>query len=109
MASKKTSTGLDRNTAAALSYVLGPLSGILFLVLENDKYIRFHAMQSIVFSIAIVVINTALVFTFILAIFVPLLWILWFVIWLVVMYKAWQGDEWEIPMIGSLARQLLGK
>lgn len=39
--------GLDENIAAALSYVLGPLSGIFVLVLEKEnKFVRFHALQS---------------------------------------------------------------
>ena len=41
-------TGLKKETAAALSYVLGPVTGVIFLVLEKDPFVRFHAMQSIV-------------------------------------------------------------
>ena len=43
----KSSTGLDPNLAAALAYLLGFLTGILFLVIEKDsKFVRFHALQS---------------------------------------------------------------
>ncbi|HEX6977213.1 MAG TPA: DUF4870 domain-containing protein [Patescibacteria group bacterium] len=102
-------TGLNKNTAAALSYVLGPVSGVLFLALEKDKYVRFHAMQSIVFSIAVVVLDMVLGFTIILALILPLLWIGEFIVWLVLMYKAWQGEEWELPVLGKFARQMVQK
>lgn len=102
-------TGLPKNTAAALSYVLGPISGVAFLLLEKDPFVRFHAMQSIVVSIAALVVNTLLVATLILAFFVPLLNIAEFVLWLWLIYQAWQGKEWEVPFLGKIARQLLTK
>lgn len=109
-------TGLGKNTAAALSYVLGPITGVIFLVLEKDKYVRFHAMQSIVASIIFMVIQWAsglLGFTIVLlplvAIFNGLWLVLGFVVWLLAIYKAWQGEEWEIPVIGKLSRQFLAK
>jgi len=47
----KTALGIDENIEGLLCYVLGFITGILFLVLEKDnKFIRFHAMQSIVTS-----------------------------------------------------------
>ncbi len=102
-------TGLGKNTEAALSYVLGPITGIIFLVLSKDKFVRFHAMQSIVFSIVGFVLNMILGFTIILALLIPILWIIEFVLWLVLIYKAWQGEEWELPVLGKFARQFLGK
>ena len=106
---KKISTGLSRNVSGALSYLVGPITGVLFLVIEEDKFVRFHAMQSIVFWITWLGVNMALGFTIILALFIPLVGIVFFVVWLLLMYKAWQGKEWELPVIGSIARQLLGK
>jgi len=105
----KSSTGLDKKTAAALSYVLGPVTGIIFLLLEKDSYIRFHAMQSIVVFLGLFIIDMALAFTVILAIVVPLVGVVGFVLWLMLIYKAWLGDEWEVPIFGKIARQLLGK
>ncbi len=102
-------TGLGKNTAAALSYVLGPITGVIFLVLEKDKFVRFHAMQSIVFGVVAFVLNMILGFTIILALVLPILWILEFVLWLVLIYKAWQGEEWELPVIGKFARTFLEK
>jgi uncharacterized membrane protein len=84
------------------------VTGVLFLVLERDKFVRFHAMQSTIFSIGAFVLNMILGFTIVLALVLPLLWIVEFVLWLVLIYKAWQGEEWELPVFGKLARQLLG-
>src|SRR5260370_31019811 len=56
------SAGLDSNLAGALSYALGLITGILFLVLEpykKDRFVRFHAMQSVLFSVAFVVFSIA--------------------------------------------------
>lgn len=102
-------TGLGKNTAAALSYVLGPITGVIFLVLEKDKFVRFHAMQSIVFGVVAFVLNMILGFTIVLALVLPILWIVEFILWLVLIYKAWQGEEWELPVLGKFARQFLGK
>src|SRR5258708_34066406 len=109
MAVQTSSTGLGKTTAAALSYVLGPITGVVFLVLEKDKFVRFHAMQSIVFGVVAFVLNMILGFTIILALVLPILWILEFVLWLVLIYKAWQGEEWELPVIGKFARTFLEK
>jgi uncharacterized membrane protein len=113
-----TSTGLDQNVAGLLSYVLGPLTGLVFFLLEKEnRFVRFHAMQSIVVGIAsfafwivFSILSTVLAF-------VPFLgWILsavvglvaslgFFVLWIVLMVKAFQGEEWEVPVLGKYARQ----
>ncbi len=105
----KSGTGLSKNVAGALSYVLGLITGVLFLVVEKDPFVRFHAMQSIVFSVAVFALNMVLGFTIILAVVLPLLWIVEFVLWLMLIYKAWQGNEWELPVLGKFARQLAAK
>lgn len=109
MAASKTGTGLSKNTAAALSYVLGPITGVIFLILEKDKYVRFHAMQSIVVFVGLFALQWALGLTVILLPLVPLIGLVGFVLWLLLIYKAWQGNEWEVPLFGKLTRQLLGK
>lgn len=103
---KKSSTGLPKNTAAALSYVLGPITGILFYVLEKDPYVRFHAVQSTVVFAALLIIQWVFLITVILAPLVPLISILAFVLWLLLIYKAWQGEEWEVPVLGEWARKV---
>lgn len=109
MAEAKTSTGLKKETSGALAYVLGPLTGIIFLIVEKDSFVRFHAMQSIVVFAGLFVLQAMLGFTIILAILVPLVGIVSFVLWLMCIYKAWQGEEWEVPFAGKFARQVLKK
>jgi uncharacterized membrane protein len=105
----KAGSGLPKNTAAALSYVLGPITGVVFFVIDKDPFVRFHAMQSIVVFVVLFVLQWVLGFTLILLPLVPLVSIFAFILWLVLIYKAWQGDEWEVPVLGNIARQMLGK
>ena len=106
---EKTTTGLNKNTAGALSYVLGPVTGVIFLIMEKDKTVRFHAMQSIVVFLGLFVLQFVMTFTIILIPLVPLLSIVGFVLWLLLIYKAWQGEEWEVPVLGKYVRQLVKK
>lgn len=105
----RSSTGLNKNTSAALAYVLGPITGIIFLILEKDAYVRFHSMQSIVTFIGLFILQWVLALTLILLPLVPLITIVGFILWLVLIYKAWQGEEWEVPLFGKFARQLVKK
>lgn len=102
-------TGLKKETAGALAYVLGPITGVIFLVLEKDPYVRFHAMQSIVVFIGLFVLQWVFALTLILLPLVPLIGIVSFVLWLILIYKAWQGTEWEVPFFGKFARKLANK
>jgi len=106
---KLAGTGLKKNTAGALAYVLGPITGVIFLILEKDKFVRFHAMQSIVVFVTLFVLQWILGLTIILLVLVPLIGILTFVLWLVLIYKAWMGEEWEMPVLGKFARNLAKK
>lgn len=92
----KSTTGLKKETAAALSYVLGPLTGIIFIILEKDEFVRFHAMQSVV------VLGTIAVLAFVTSFIPPLSSLLWLAYFLVLMagaYNASQGNKWEVPVI----------
>lgn len=99
-------TGLPKNTAAALSYVLGPLTGIVFLLIEKDPFVRFHAMQSLVTFGALIILA---MFPFIGLVLWPLLMIVGFTLWLVLIFKAYQGEEFMLPVIGQFAKKQLGK
>ena len=102
---KMAKTGLPKNTAAALSYALGWLSGIVFLLIEKDSFVRFHAAQSVVtFGILTIIVLIPFLWFF-----VPIAWIFGFVLWLVLIYKAYQGEEFKLPWVGDLAKKLLGK
>jgi len=116
-------SGLTSNLAAALAYVLGIVTGILFLVLEpykNDRFVRFHAMQSVLFFLAVVVFNIAWVIVvdmlsafsgWIAVATFPvgtLIFLGLFLFWLYVMYQAYSRREFRIPVIGAIAAKQLG-
>jgi uncharacterized membrane protein len=116
------STGLDSNVAAGLSTLVTLITGIIFLVVEKrDAFVRFWAMQSIVFGAAwfAVVIVFGIVHVILHAIFWPLgvLWGLFsaivelgfLILWIIMMIQAFSGKEWEIPYFGKIARQQLAK
>jgi len=104
---KRTSTGLDENIAALLSYVAWWVSGIVFLLLEQDnKFIKFHAIQSIVVFGAVTL--AAVVFGFVPVIGAFLSWIIWALgvaLWVVLMVKAYQGARYRLPVAGDLAEK----
>jgi len=102
-------TGLKKTTSGALAYVLGPITGVIFLIIDKDPFVRFHAMQSIVVFVGLFVLQMVLGFTIILAVLVPLISIVSFVLWLILIYKAWQGQEWEVPVLGKIARNMASK
>ena len=98
-------TGLPKKTAAALAYALGWITGIIFLIVEKDPFVRFHAAQSVVtFGIL-----TIIVFIPFLWFCVPIVCLVGFVLWLVLIYKAYQGEEFKLPWVGNLAKKLLSK
>jgi uncharacterized membrane protein len=105
MAAEKSATGLPKNTAAALSYVLGPVTGVVFYLIEKDPYVKFHAMQSTVVFLALFILQWVFGITIILLPLVPLISILGFVLWLLLIYKAWQGEKFEVPVLGKYAKQ----
>ena len=108
---EKTSTGLDENVAGLLCYVLGWVSGVIFLLLEQEnKFVRFHAIQSIwvfgVLTVASIVLGWIPFIGDL--IFRPLLGILGLVLWIVLMIKAYQGTRYKLPWAGDLAEKQAG-
>lgn len=102
----QTGTGLPKNTAAALSYVLGWLTGIVFLLIEKDPFVRFHAMQSVIVFGALTILSLLPVVGWVIS---PLVMIVGFVLWLVLIYKAYQGEEFKLPWVGDFAKKQLGR
>ena len=105
--------GLTENAAAALCYVLGLITGILFLVLapyNQNRLIRFHAFQSIFLTVAWIAMRIVVLFMWAvsgtLMLFVsPLIWLAFFVLWIVMIIKAYQGQKLVLPIIGPLAEK----
>jgi uncharacterized membrane protein len=111
----KTSSGLDENLAGALSYFFGFITGILFLVLEpKNKFVKFHAMQSIILSVSLGVIYFFLFFFYLLmpgviqlmlSCILGIVGIALFVLWLFLMFKAYSGEMYKLPVIGDFAEK----
>ncbi len=109
--SKKTSLGLEENVEALLSYLLGWITGIVFLLIEKDnEFVKFHAMQSTITFIGFTVINIILAvlsrIPSIGIIFGLINWaigIIAIITWIVCMVKAYQGEKYKLPIVGDLA------
>lgn len=105
MEKDKTALGIDENVEALLCYVLGWLTGILFLLLEQEnRFVRFHAMQSLVvfltlFVLSLVVGLIPIIGTLISILILPVSLILW----ILLMFKAFQGEKYKLPWAGDFA------
>lgn len=100
---------LEENLAGALCYVLGWVTGIIFLVLEKEnRFVRFHAMQSLVTFLALFAISIIVgMIPFIGWIISILLTPVGVILWLILMYKAYQGEMYKLPVIGDFAEKQL--
>ena len=107
VSAKKTVSGFDENLAGALCYGLGWITGLLFFATEpENSFVRFHAMQSML------VFGTACV-AFMVCLSIPFLgWILSIFVfygsaalWLILMFKAYQGERFKLPVAGDIAEQ----
>jgi uncharacterized membrane protein len=106
------SEGLQENVAGLLCYVLGWLTGIIFLLIDKRPWVRFHAAQSIVVFGGLTLIRVILgmmhgVTGFIGWGFFGLLFLLiglvTFVLWIVLMIKAFQHQTWRVPIAADIA------
>lgn len=102
--------GLNQNIAGALSYFLGVITGILFFLLSKEnKYVKFHASQSIIIFITLYIVGTVSrwipLVGGLLSIIVSIASLL---LWLLLMYKAYSGEMYKLPVVGDLAESLAG-
>ena len=113
---ERSSTGLDANIAAALSYFFGLLSGAVFFAIETDsRFVKFHAMQSMLASVAAIVIWIVYMVLASILVYIPVLgWLVMLLlwaglalgmlgVWLFSMFKAFQGERFKLPYIGDVA------
>ena len=126
----KSSTGLDENVAALLSYVFGWVSGLIFFLIEKEsRLVRFHAMQSLLISAAAAIIGIALwmlsivsflvlsqisgLLSFLVSIVVGLvafvLGIGLLVAVIICLIKAYQGQYFKLPIVGNMAEKFSAK
>lgn len=114
-------SGLAPNIAGLLCYICTPITGIVFLLIEKEnRDVIFHAWQSLIFGIAYIALIVAIeilaaimgfiasVLGIIVGFFVPLVVLAAFIIWIVCLIKAYQGERWRIPLIGDFAAKKAG-
>jgi uncharacterized membrane protein len=118
-------SGLSENVAALLSYVLGWITGLIFLIIDKRPYVRFHAAQSVVVFLGLHVLRGVLgqIFgvglwfggvgywgAFTLSMFLlNLLSLLSLILWIVLMVKAFQGVRFKLPVAGEIAESIVGR
>ena len=102
-----TSTKLEENVASLLCYVLGWITGIVFLFLEpENKTIRFHAFQSILVFGVITILAIIFHNIPVLSAFMPwIIWVIGLILWIVLMVKAYQGEKYKLPISGEMAEK----
>ena len=102
-------TGLEPNIAGLLCYLGGWITGIVFLVIEQkNKFVRFHALQSIVTFGALTVAGALLSWIpFFGGFFFAAIVILAFILWILLMVKAYQGELYKVPVAGHVAEGIL--
>ena len=107
---EKTSTGLNENVAGLLCYVLGWISGVVFILIEpENKFVRFHAIQSIVTFGVLNVVGFILNWIPVIGGFVSwVISVLGFILWIVLMVKAYQGTKYKLPWAGDFAEKRTG-
>ena len=126
----KSSTGLDDNIAALLTYIFGWVSGLIFFLIEKDsKLVRFHAMQAILFNVLVIVV--LIIFWIVFGILFVILaqiseaigglaGILGLLLWLafavavlggviLCMVRAYQRKFFKLPIIGNMAEKIVNK
>ena len=103
----KTSTGLNQNVAGLLCYLAGWITGLIFFLIEKEnRFVRFHAMQSIITFGSLSVLFIVIGFMpFVNLVLVPILAILQVILWIILMVKAYQGELFKLPMIGDIAEK----
>lgn len=109
----ETSTGMEPKVAGLLCYLVGWITGIVFLLIEKDnKFVRFHAVQSIAtfgpLHAALIVLGL-LWWTIIGGVLFAGVFILTVVLWIVLMYKAYHEEEWKVPIAGNFAHDQIYK
>jgi uncharacterized membrane protein len=99
-------SGLDNNIAGLLSYLAIP--AIIFLLVEpynKNTFVRFHAFQGLFLWLVNVVGHVVLTATIVGVVLYPLLWLLVVVLGIIGAVKAYQGQKWQIPVIGPIAEK----
>jgi uncharacterized membrane protein len=111
---------IDENIAGLLSYLVGWVTGLIFLLIDKRPFVKFHAAQSIAFNISIIPIWIALWIIWLVIAHIPLIGLLGLVIfplfslavfatWLFLMYKAYSHEKFKLPIIGDIVDKMVNK
>ncbi|MGH9727212.1 MAG: DUF4870 domain-containing protein [Candidatus Acidiferrales bacterium] len=120
-----TQTGLSENAAGLLCYVLGWITGLIFLLIDKRPFVRFHAAQSLVTFGALHIITIILAMAFIgggffggafswsafgfWAVILGIIKLGCLILWIVCMVKAYQHERFRVPFAANIADQIAGK
>jgi uncharacterized membrane protein len=106
-------TSLEPNVAGLRCYLVGWITGLVFILIEKEnKFVRFHAMQSIVtfgaFTVLWIpfsILSQMDILRVLFGILQAVTGILAFVLWIVLMIKAYQGERYKLPIAGDIAEK----
>jgi uncharacterized membrane protein len=123
--SQSAQSGMDENVAGLLCYVLGWVTGIIFFLIDKRPYVRFHAAQSIVVfgGLHIITIAVGIMFGFGAGFMMMGGWagfglgmalyslinLAAFILWILLMVKAYQGEKFQVPVAAGIAQSIAGK
>lgn len=114
------SSGMDPKLAGLLAYLVPPITGIIFILIEkSNRVVRWHAAQSIVFGVAWVVMWVVFtILSMILSTVIPvigsiislLVWLVifigGFVLWVICLIKGYSGEMWRMPVLAPYADKI---
>lgn len=106
---KKTSLGLDENIEAILAYAGIWITALFFLFFEKkNNHVRFHAMQSLITFFSLFIISSLiLVIPGIGILISSLITFIGTILWLLLMYKAYNGEIYKLPFVGNIAEEMV--
>jgi len=125
----KTSMNLEENVASMLCYIATWFTGIIFYLVEKEnKKVRFHALQSIIIFLPLTILAPIIgwigapkpVYStvwgvrvatgydsgiFVLQALSWLIYVVIFILWIILMIKAYQGEKFKLPIVGDIAEK----
>jgi uncharacterized membrane protein len=106
---KKTSLGLDENVESIIAYAGIWVTGLIFLFIEKDNnHVRFHAMQSLITFFSLFIASSLILVIPVIGVIISsLITFVGTILWLLLMYKAYNGEVFKLPFIGDLAEELI--
>lgn len=115
-------SGMSENVAGLLCYALGWITGIVFFLIDKRPYVRFHAAQSIVVFGGLHIINIIIGIFFGARLMMggwaafglggalySLVSLVGFILWILLMVKAYQGEKFQVPVAAGIAQSFVGK